>query len=394
MKALYLKKGEDRRLRVGHLWVFSNEVDTRRSPLVDFAAGEPVRVVTAEDRPVGVGYVNPASLICCRLVSRDARAVWGAELLERRLRRALALREALFDEPCYRLVFGEGDYLPGLVVDRYHETLAVQIGTAGVERLTDVLLETLQRLLRPTSILLRNDSASRELEGLERYIRPALGEVPAEVEVVESGCRFAAPFATGQKTGWFYDQRPNREGFAALTQGRRVLDVFSYVGALGVAAARAGASEVVCVDASETAAAYVTRNARTNGVDPQVRVLQGDAFDVLGELARAGERFEAVFVDPPAFIKRRRDREAGLTAYQRLNRLAMDLLTEDGLLMSCSCSQHLSREDLLRLLLKAAGRDRRVQLLSQGGQGPDHPVHPAMPETDYLKSFLLRVWKE
>ncbi|APZ43699.1 class I SAM-dependent rRNA methyltransferase [Acidihalobacter ferrooxydans] len=392
LPVLRLKKGEDRRLRAGHLWVFSNEVDVKRTPLDAFAPGDAVSIEDAQGHALGTGYVNPRSLICARLLSRDRRYPWGPSLLVHRLKVALSLREKRYASPYYRLVHGEGDGLPGLVVDRYGDVLVVQVTTAGMERELEALLAALEKVVKPAAVLLRNDTAIRELEGLERYVRVALGEPPTEIEVEEAGRRFVAPLDAGQKTGWFYDQRDNRDRLAGFVTGGRVLDVFSYVGAWGVRAALAGAREAVCVDQSQTALDYVARNAQANGVGERVGVRQGDAFEVLRELREAGERFDAVILDPPAFIKRRKDQRAGEQAYRRLNQAGMQLLERDGFLISCSCSYHLPRDTLVAQMQQAARHlDRELQVLAHGYQSVDHPMHPAIPETAYLKVVYGRV---
>jgi 23S rRNA (cytosine1962-C5)-methyltransferase len=388
---LRLRKNEDRRLRAGHLWVFSNEVDVRITPLTDFEPGEAVEVQDARGAPMGIGYVNPRSLIAARLVSRDREARVDRALLRRRLGRALALRETIFDRPFYRLAFGESDGLPGLVVDRFGDVLVAQITTAGIERVKDEVTDALRDLLSPAGILFRNDSSGRALEGLESYVETAHGEVPEMVPLEENGVRFEAPMA-GQKTGWFFDHRMNRARMASYARGRRVLDVFSYVGGWGIQAAAAGASSVVCVDASAPALEQAKRNAELNGAADRVETRRGDAFDVLRALAADGEKFDVVVLDPPAFIKRKKDQKAGEEAYQRVNALAMDVLKQDGILVSASCSYHLPREALQDAMLRAARRQgRSLQILEQGHQGPDHPVHPAIPETAYLKAFVGRV---
>jgi 23S rRNA (cytosine1962-C5)-methyltransferase len=393
VRALRLKKNEERRLRAGHLWVFSNEVDVARTPLNDFEPGEPVEIQDSRGAPVGSGYVNPRSLICARLVSRSARRHLDAGLLRDRLARALALREEIFrGAPFYRLAFGESDGLPGLVVDRFGDVLVAQITTAGMERVREEVLGVLEELVAPAGVLWRNDTSSRTLEGLDLYLGTAAGQVPDEVEIEENGVRFIVPVAGGQKTGWFYDHRQNRERMTRYVPGRRVLDLFSYVGGWGVQAAAAGAAVVLCVDSSEPALAGAARSAALNGVDERVRTRQGDAFETLRELRADGERFDTVILDPPAFIKRRRDAQQGEKAYQRINRLALDLLSPNGTLISASCSFHLSRDALLSVLLHAsrdAGRD--LQILEEGHQAADHPVHPAIPETSYLKAFICRV---
>ncbi len=395
MKTLLLKKNEDRRIREGHCWIFSNEVDTAKTPLKGFGPGECARVEAAGGRPLGLATVNPAALICGRMVSRDAGDRLDAALIRERLRTALELRRMVFDKPFYRLVFSESDFLPGLMVDRFGDVLSVQLLTAGMERVREAVLEALRDVLAPRGILLKNDSRSRELEGLPREVAVAWGETPESVEIEENGARFAVPLATGQKTGWYFDMRANRASLLPFVGGKRVLDAFCYAGALGVAAARAGAAAGACLDASGPALEAVARNAALNGVEAKVESVKGDAFEVLAAMAAEGRRFDVVSLDPPAFIQRRKDAEAGAAAYRKANRLALDLVEPGGLLLTCSCSQHLSRDDLRRVLQRAAQEARvRVQILGQGHQDADHPAHPAMPETDYLKGFLVRVLRD
>lgn len=392
---LFLKRREDRRLRTGHPWVYSNEVDVERSPLAAFEPGQQVEVRAQDGRALGMAYVNPRTLISARLYSRHLGEPLDRALIAHRVARALALRERVFGSPQYRLVHGEGDGLPGLVVDRYGALLVVQLSTAGMERLRDEVLEVLRDLTGASAVVLRNDLPGRALEGLAQAVEVPIGEAPEWHELEENGCRFRFSPLHGQKTGWFWDQRLNRSRLGAYVRGARVLDVFSYDGAWGVQAARAGASRVTCVDASADALERLAANASLNAVGDRVEALQGDAFDRLKDLREAGERFEVVVVDPPAFIKRVKDREAGLEAYQRLNRLAMRVLAPDGVLISCSCSFHLDRETLVDLLYRGARHaDRGLQILEHGHQGPDHPVHPAIPETAYLKCVTVRVYRD
>lgn len=389
---LRLKANQDRRLRAGHLWIYSNEVDTQATPLKSFNAGEPVVVQNAKGKFLGHAYVNPNSLICARVVSRDPQHPLDQSLLVHRLKIALALRERYYAEPYYRLVFGEADGLPGLVVDRFGDHLVVQLTTAGMEAMRDEVLAALLKVLSPASVLWRNDSSIRELEGLERYIEVAHGSVPERVQVLEGGCRFEVSPSEGQKTGWFFDQAANRELLMPQVVGKKVLDVCSYVGAWGVRAAAAGAESVICVDVSANALAQVESNAALNGVADKVATLRADAFDALKQLKASAEKFDVVVLDPPAFIKRKKDLKEGTLAYRRLNELAMGLLARDGLLVTASCSFHMDRDNLLRTV-QQAGRhaDRHLQLLQVGQQSPDHPVHPAIVETAYLKAFYLRV---
>ncbi|MDG4550668.1 MAG: class I SAM-dependent rRNA methyltransferase [Candidatus Contendobacter sp.] len=389
---LRLRKDEDRRLRAGHLWVYSNEIDVEATPLRDFQPGQPVAIQASNGKTLGTGYINPHALLCARLVSRDPDHPLGPSLLVHRLNVALSLRERLYDRPFYRLVYGEGDGLPGLIVDRYGDLCVAQVTTAGMDRLKDDILAALQKVLKPAAVLWRNDSPVRELEGLERYVADAAGAVPETVTVEEDGLRFQVAPRTGQKTGWFHDQRDNRARLDRYVRDRRVLDVFSYTGAWSVRAAVRGAREVLCVDSSAPALEQATANAALNGVGDRVQIRQGDAFDVLKGLREARERFDVVIVDPPAFVKRRKDFKEGALAYRRLNEMAMQVLERDGLLVSCSCSQLLSRDTLIQTLLQGSRHlDRNLVILEQGRQGPDHPVHPAIPETDYLKMIVARV---
>ncbi|HSN70888.1 MAG TPA: class I SAM-dependent rRNA methyltransferase, partial [Steroidobacteraceae bacterium] len=309
---LFLKRGEERRLAAGHLWVFSNEIDTARSPMTAFSPGDPVRILTDRDRFVGYGYVNPHSLIAARILGRDPAHPPGKSLLVHRLQVALSLRRRLYERPYYRLVHGESDALPGLVVDRYGDVLVAQIGTAGMERLKDEIAAALTKVLKPAVLVWKNDSAARTMEQLPGYVEAAVGEIPETVEVEENGVRFEVPIATGQKTGWFYDQVANRAAFLKYVPGARVLDVFSYLGAWGLGALKAGAAEATCVDSSEPALAALVRTAAANGLN--VTTEHGDAFDVLEGLHEERRRFDVVVIDPPAFIKRKKDVPKGEAA--------------------------------------------------------------------------------
>ena len=392
---LKLKRGEDRRLRAGHLWIFSNEVDTAATPLTAFEPGAAVQVLSDRDQFLGFAYVNPRTLIAARIVGRDAAYPLDASLIVHRLRVALALRERLYREPFYRLVFGESDGLPGLVLDRYGDVVVAQSGTAGIDRLRAEIEGAVEKVVHAKTLVWKNDSGARELEGLDKNVTVA-GDaaLPAEIAVREQGVDFVAPLGDGQKTGWFYDQAANRERLHRyLPAGARVLDVCSYVGAWAITALKAGAGSATCVDSSAMALEYVSRNARVNGVD--VTTIKDDAFDALKTLQESGARFDAVILDPPAFAKRKKDTPQAQAAYRKLNQLALPLIERDGLLVSCSCSYHMPAEDLSSAIQAAARHSARfVQVLELGGQSPDHPVHPAIPETRYLKSFFCRVTRD
>jgi len=394
LPVLRLKRGEDRRIAAGHMWVFSNEVDTSSTPLTALATGALVQMQSHKGQFLGYAYVNPHALICARIVGRDVSRPIDGGLIAERIGMALALRTRLSRDPYYRLVFGESDGLPGLVLDRYGDVIVGQIATAGMEALRPAVEAAVKRVIDPGTLFWKNDSGARELEHLPLSAEAAFGSAPEELTVVESGLRFTAPLARGQKTGWFYDQTANRQRLTRyLWPGARVLDVCSYVGAWAVTALKHGAGSACCVDSSESALQFVARNALANGVS--VETVRDDAFDALQALRARGEHYDVVILDPPAFIKRKKDQPQGQAAYRKLNQLALGLLREDGLLVSCSCSYHLAPEDLLHAVQSAARHTGRfVQVLESGGQSPDHPVHPAIPETRYLKALFCRVTRE
>ncbi len=392
LPSLRLKANADRRLRAGHLWVYSNEIDVAATPLNLFQPGDQAVLEAAGGKALGIVAMSPNNLICARLLSRDTKHVLDKSLLVHRLNVALSLRERLFDKPFYRLVYGDSDLLPGLVVDRFGDHLVVQLASAAMERAKDAVIEALVQVLKPRGILFKNDSSARDAEGLERYVDTAFGVVPEWVDLEENGVKFQAPVLEGQKTGWFYDHRMNRARLAPYVKGKRVLDLFSYIGGWGVQAAAFGASEVFCVDASGFALDGVERNAALNEVAEKVTCVEGDVFAALKELKAAEERFDVIVADPPAFIKRKKDIKNGEAAYRRLNETAMRMLNKDGILVSASCSMHLEEDHLQNILLTSARHlDRNIQLLERGAQGPDHPVHPAINETRYIKSLTVRL---
>lgn len=389
---LYLKKNEDARLRRGHLWVFSNEIDIQRSPLTAFTAGDVAQILAHDGKPVGVATVNPGTLIAARLLSRKSTLKISAAFFKNRLSAALSLRERLFDKPFYRLVFGESDGLPGLVIDRFGAVFSVQITTAGMERQQQTIVDVLQEMCAPQAVVLKNTSSQRQLEGLDSYTKVVFGALPEPLLIEENGATYKIDIIGGQKTGWFYDHRVSRAQTARLAKGQRVLDLFSYTGAWGVPAALGGAEAVTCVDSSESALALAAENAALNQVQARMQFVQSDVFEFLKQAREQQPRYDIVVLDPPALIKRKKDFKAGFEAYRRLNHLALQLLAPEGLLISASCSQHLSRDNLHDILRSSARHiDRHIRFFAQGGQGPDHPVHPALPESDYLKTFFCAV---
>ena len=391
MRSLRLQPDAERRLRLGHAWIYANEFEGKLGAL-GLTPGECVEIVSAKSISLGVAYVNPNVLIAGRLLGTPANGFDLRTWLGTRIASALALRLRLGISEFGRLVFGESDGLPGLVVDRYGPVLCAQLGTCGMDALQDELRLILQGLPGIESLIWRNDAAGRELEGLPRENVVAFGDVQEPIWIEENGARFGIAPLTGQKTGWFYDQRDNRAALLPLVDGARVLDLFSYGGGWGVCAARHGAKSALCVDSSAAALASVQRNAQGSGVGERVTCMQADAFDACKTLRDRAERFDVVIVDPPAFIKRKKDAEQGALAYRRINEAALRLVVDGGLIVSCSCSHHYSAEALLDGLNRAARvLGMHLRVLRRLGQSADHPIHPAMPETEYLKGFIAEV---
>lgn len=393
MRPLFLRKGADRRLRAGHLWVYSNEVDTKRSPLTSFEPAEAVALTDAGGTVIGSAYLSPNALICARLYAPCEERPLDEAFFVERLRTALAVRQAAFPGPFYRLVYGDSDGLPGIVIDRYGEYLVLQLNQPGLEQHQAPLLAALTSVVQPSGVLLRRDSRALREQDLQAPAEVILGEVPEQVTLEENGVAFSVPVFSGQKTGWFYDHRMSRARLAAWVADKRVLDVYSYIGGWGVQAAAFGAREVCCVDSSAQALEGVAANAALNGLSERVHTQRGAAAEVMAAMAQAGEQFDVVVLDPPAFIARKKDQKKGIAAYRRINELGLRLLAPGGLLVSASCSMHLGRSDLIGAINQAAVRAHAtLRIVEQGAQGPDHPIHPAIAETEYLKAvFALRV---
>lgn len=377
------------RLATGHPWVFANEV---QGDLKTFRPGQAVAVRDPRGHALGFGYVNPRSLIAVRILSPEERA-FDATFFAERLLAADALRRRFRPGVrSYRLCYGESDGVPGLVVDRFEDVCVVQSHAAGIdERLGDVVAG-LVKAVSPRGVLLKLDSSSRQLEGLANRVEVAHGEVPELHEVEMEGSRFVLDLRRGQKTGFFHDQAPNRERLSTLVKDASVLDVFSYVGAWSLAAARGGAKSVLGVDASADAVAWAARNAEKSGVASRVRFEKADAFEKLKALEAAKERFDVVVLDPPAFVKSRKQIESGMRGYREVNRRGFALVKPGGVLVTCSCSRHVEREAFTGMLQGAADdARRRARILFFGQQGADHPVLLKLPETEYLTCVFLEV---
>ena len=383
-----LKPREGRRLRAGAPWAFSNEVvmsvETKALP-----PGTLVNVVGDDGREFGTFCFNSKSLIALRRLSPAPDAAINADFFAARFARALGIRNALYDAPFYRLVHAEGDGLPGLTVDRFAGTLVMQVTTAGMEALEAEILAGLDAALSPETVILRNDTPSRALEGLESYVRAARGEMPSRLSLEENGARYFADLARGQKTGWYFDQRENRAFMATLAKGRSVLDAYCYAGGFSVLAAKAGAREVVALDSSAPALALAEEAAAANKVSARTRFVKADVFEELERLAAAKERFEVVIADPPPFVKAKKDLEAGAKAYRKLARLAANVTAPGGFLLLASCSHNIPADRFAQECALGIGRaGREGALLRQAGAAPDHPVHPMLLETGYLKALV------
>lgn len=392
-----LLKKEDRRLRQGHLWIYSNEIDSKISPVSKFSPGELVLVEDARGQAVGLAYVHPHTLIAARLLELASKQgelkSIDRQFFVQKLSQALQLRNQFFqNKPFYRLVYGEGDGLPGLVIDRFGDFFVLQSSTAGMDKLLPLVVEALIELFAPRVILERSEGATRELEGLEARKGVVYGDFKENqwARLEENQTSFETPLLLGQKTGWFYDHRMARAQLACFVQGKTVLDVFSYLGAWGIQACRHGASSVLCTDSSELALEGVRRNAELNHFSSKVSTEKGDAFDVLGALNRERRSFDVILLDPPAFIKRKKDYENGLQAYLRCNSLALKLLKPGGVLVSSSCSFHLKKDTLLSTVQRAGlASGLSAKLVMENQQGPDHPIPALMPELAYLKSLFF-----
>jgi 23S rRNA (cytosine1962-C5)-methyltransferase len=355
------------------------------------APGTLVDVVDDRGVAIGTAYFNPHSLIAARLLAREADVRIDAEFFRERFERALALRRKLFEAPYYRLAHAEADQLPGLVVDRFDDVLVAQSGTAGMDALSTHWLEALQSELAPRAIVIKSNTPSRAHEGLKDDVRLAHGKA-ATAHVEEAGVRHAIDPMAGQKTGWFYDQRDNRAFLVALAKGASLLDVYSYIGALALGALKAGAKSAVLLDSSQAAIDAAAKTAKTHGLAARCDLRRCDVFEELEELGPSDERFDIVACDPPPFVRSKKDLESGARGYRKLARLAAALVTPGGFLCLASCSHAIGLERFQQECAQGIVRaGRSARLIRTSGAAPDHPVHPMLPETAYLKSLVYQL---
>lgn len=387
---LRLLPGRDKRVKGGHPWAFSNEIAMSAAAKA-LPPGSVVRLEGDDGVAHGAWHFNPHSLIAARRLDRDPAAAIDAAWARERLAAALALRGRILRAPSYRLVHAEADGLPGLVIDRYGDALALQANTAGMEALTPAIVEALQALLAPRTVVARNDATVRGLEALPEETRLLLG-TDGRAVVEEAGLRFPVDLLGGQKTGWFHDQRENRARVAALAAGATVLDAFCHTGGFGLAAAAAGASAVTLLDRSEASLALAREAAEANGLADRITTRRAEALEDLARMDAAGTRFDIVIADPPAFAKSRKDQPAALRGYAKLARLAAGLVARGGLLFLASCSHHVAPGEFAEAVTWGIARARRdARILFSGGAGMDHPVHPQLAESAYLKAMLLQL---
>jgi 23S rRNA (cytosine1962-C5)-methyltransferase len=390
MRTIKLKKNEDRRIRAGHLWIFSNEIANLEQ---NFSPGETVDIITHGDAYVGRGYINPHSLISVRLLTRDKEQI-DVDFYAKRIRQALSLRQRICPgDESYRVVFGEADGLPGLVIDKYADTLVLQVSTLGMHtRLAEILAALPRAGLTARTVVLRADTPMAELEGFSGENSLLDGELNSPVKIEQDGLFFLVDVMQGQKTGFYLDQRDNRRSACGLLEGMRVLDCFCYTGAWSVYAAKAGAKQVVGIDSSAGAIEMAGRNAALNSLESVCSFETANVFEKLDELAQKEEKFDFVILDPPALVKNKRLLKQGEAAYEKINHLAMKLISPGGWLISCSCSFHISREHFAQILSAAARKVRRSPIVIEWrGQARDHPTLLSMPETAYLKCAIIRI---
>jgi 23S rRNA (cytosine1962-C5)-methyltransferase len=390
MIKIRLKKNEDRRIRSGHPWVFSNEIGSIDGP---GTTGISAELFDAGGGFLGCGYYTPHSLIAFRLLSRQPEDVDSVPFYEKRIAAALSHRHALYPAlETFRAVYGESDFLPGLVVDKYGEYLSIQMLSAGMDLRRNLIVEALQRVFAPKGIIARNDVAVRALEGLEQKIEVLAGEIPEQVEMEENGLRFLVNLREGQKTGGFLDQKQNHLLLRDICRNKVVLDCFCYAGSWAVHAGHFGAASALGLDISARAVELATHNARINGVSDRVGFEECDVFERLRSLKHEGTGFDVIVMDPPAFVKNRKSIAEATKGYLTVNRRALELLNPGGYLITCSCSFHMGREAFREMLVTAARLARReVRLVATCSQAPDHPVLLSFPESEYLKCFVLQV---
>jgi 23S rRNA (cytosine1962-C5)-methyltransferase len=390
LEKIRLKKNEDKRIKEGHLWIFSNEIDESSEAKGE---GELVEIEDYRGNFLAKGYYNRHSLIAVRVLTYDKNEIIDQGFFFKRMEQALKYRQRVYPQfSSYRVVYSEGDFLPGLIIDKYEKNLVLQILTSGMERLEQDLIQACENLFSPVRIVLRNDTSFRELEGLVQGVKILKGDIENPALIEEFGLKFFVDLKEGQKTGFFFDQKENRLMGAIYAKNKKVLDCFCYTGAWGIASAKNGAKGILGIDSSAKSLELAQKNAKLNEVEKLCTFVKGDAFEILRGLVQKGEKFDMVILDPPAFVKSKSKLVEGLKGYKEINLQALKLLDKGGILITCSCSHNLSR-DLFMEMIKSSAKDahKNLRLIEFRTQAKDHPILLSMPETEYLKCAILEV---
>lgn len=388
---LRIKYRSEIRIVQGSPWIFSNEIENF-TEVKKLEKGALVEVVIKKDQSFALAYFNPHSLIAARILTHDLSQEINEDFFIEKISDALILREKFFKKPFYRLIHSEGDFLPGLIIDRFNDIFSCQISTAGMENLTPQIIAALNKIFPNSKIILRNDIESRKFEGLETYVKVVQGEIPERISVEENGLEFLTNIKEGQKTGWFFDQRKNREFIASIAKDCNILDAYCYLGGFGLSALKNGANSVTFIDSSNEALGLLKESAKKNSIDEKITIINEKVFETLENPQFQEQEFDIVLLDPPAFIKSRKDIFSGLKGYEKLIKLSVGLVKKGGILMLTSCSHHASASDLI-----AAANDgfrksnRNAKLIRTFGADIDHPVHSALNENEYLKSITFLV---
>lgn len=393
-----IKKGEGRSLKAGGMWIYDNEIDTIKG---DYANGDMVFVEDFDGYPLGHGFINTNSKLTVRMMSRKKDTVVDDDFLEMRVRAAWEYRKTTADTSSCRLIFGEADFLPGIVIDKFSDVLVVESLALGIDRFKPVILDKLKKVLAEDGIQIRgvyerSDAKVRLQEGMERF-KGFIGDpFDTKVEIVENNVHYLVDVKDGQKTGFFLDQKYNRLAIQRLCAGKRVLDCFTHTGSFALNAGLAGASSVLGVDASELGVAQAEENAALNGLSDTVKFRCADVFELLPELERQGEKFDVVILDPPAFTKSRNSVKNAVKGYREINLRGMKLVKDGGYLATCSCSHFMTPELFEKTIREAAGNvHKRLRQVEYRTQAPDHPILWSGDETSYyLKFFIFQVCDE
>jgi 23S rRNA (cytosine1962-C5)-methyltransferase len=386
---LKLKKGHEKRVRAGHLWVYSNEIEANDSSL---PIGSLVDVINSKSEFVGTGFYNPNALVVVRILTKTKEPI-DREFFSRRLKRAREIRETFFsNRTAYRLVHSESDYLPGLVIDKYNDSYSIQLNSAGMENYLDIIINLLVKEFGAKNIVLRNDTTARELEGLPRFTKILYGDNVEEV-IFDGKLKMKVNLLEGQKTGIYLDQTENRHLLIPISKDAEVLDVFCNEGGFSLSALLGGAKKVTSIDISQESLDRFKENIEINGFDlNKVEMIKKDAFDILKKISQEGRKFDVINLDPPSFTKSKKNVPQAKKGYYVINHHAFSMIKEGGYILTSSCSHHLTEAVFQSVVLTAALKTgRRYTILKTGGAPIDHPIHPRMPETSYLKFMLLKV---